>query len=574
MNIQSNNINDKEMKFMKEISSLAIAILLSISGAFAGNNEKGIDLYRAELYNAAKLFFLNQENQSAVEQAESYYYLGQTYYQLQQTDSAGYYYDKAVQTAPEYPFGYIGNGKLTLAKGEIKAAESLFKTAVGFAKKDPSVQTEIAETYIDAGMYPQAEEALNKAEKINKKYSGIYLAKGARALKEKKNDQAYVWYEQAIYFNPNDKVAYLKLAKAYEGANSQVALEYLDKLIQIDPDYIPAYALIGDINRDAGMYLQALKAYEKFISIPGVPVLQHERYAQLLYFTDQYEKSLTQIDYVLARDPANPVMRRLQAYNNFKLENNALALSELAQFLQDNPVDKHIYLDYITYGRLLLKEKQPEVAIDAFLKAAALEPKKPEIYKELANAYEATHNYPEAIKQYEKYFEVEETPIVHDFFYYGQANYSAASKYIEPEYLEASIAPEQKEIDDAAFKTYIEKGSGAFSEVVSRSPAHFLGYLWRARLHSFIDVKEQKAKGSAMQGAAKPYYEEALNVMLAANEDGKRNNEIIEAYRYLASYYLLLDDKINAGEYFKKILEVDPENTVAKDALTQLKIKY
>jgi tetratricopeptide (TPR) repeat protein len=557
----------------KKLLSLAIAVF-SVGGMFAGSNERGIDLYRAELYDAAKLFFLNQKNLSVQDEAESYYFLGQTYYQLQKTDSAAYYYAKATEIAPEYPFGYIGEGSLALVKGDARAAEALFKKANGFDKKNPAVQTTIADAYINANLKPQAEEALDKARKVNKKYSGIYVSEGNMLMKEGKVGEACARYENAINFDKNDKIAYLKLAQVYKTINTNEAIKYLDQLTAIDPDYIPAYALIGDINRDGGMYLQALKAYEKFISIPGVPILQHERFAQLLYFTDQHEKSLRQIDYVLKQDPANTVMHRLQAYNNFKLEKNALALQQMADFLENTPVDKHIYLDYITYGRLLLKEKQPEAAIGALQKALALDSSKSEVYKELISAYEATHNYIEAINQYEKYFEAEKTPVVFDYFYYGQANYSAASKYIDPAYLEAIISPEQKQLDDALFYSYIKKGTEAFSEVISRSPESHLGYLWRAHLNSFIDVKEQKAKGSTIQGAAKSYYEEALNVMLKANEDGKRNNDIIEAYRYLASYYVLLDDKVNAGEYFKKILEIDPTNAMAIDVLKQLKIKY
>jgi tetratricopeptide (TPR) repeat protein len=570
----------EKMKLIKEISSLTVAVLLSIGGVSASSNEKGIDLYRAELYNAAKLFFLKQQNQSPQEQAENYYYLGQTYYQLQQTDSAAYYYERAIQADLEYPFGYIGEGKLALAKGDAKTAESLFKKANGLAKKDPSIQTTIAEVYINANRKTEAEEALDKARKVNKKYSGIYVAEGDMLMKNGKTGDACARYENAIAFDKNDKVAYLKLARVYKNINTSEALRYLDELTGIDPEYIPAYAEIGDLydlsstDETNVNYTKALAAYEKFISIPGVPLLQHERYARLLYFTNQYEKSLREIDRLLQENPNNPVMNRLKAYNNYKLENNALALAEMADFLQNNPADKHIYPDYITYGRLLLKEKQPESAIDAFLKAAALDPEKSEVYKELVNAYEALNNYPEAINQYEKYFAIEKSPVVFDYFYYGQANYSAASKYIDAEYLEAPVDPEQKALDDEAFKSYIEKGNSAFSEVISRSPESYIGYLWRARLNSFVDVKEQKAKGSAMQGAAKPFYEETLTVMLATNEDGKRNNEIIEAYRYLASYYLLLDDKINAGDYFKKILEIEPDNAVAKDALTQLKIKF
>ena len=120
----------------KKVLSLTMVALFFVSGIFASSNERGIDLYRAELYDAAKLFFLNQKNQSDQQQAENYYYLGQTYYELQQLDSAAYFYDKAVQTSPGYPLGYIGQGKLILAK-DAKAADALFKKAVSSAKKDP-----------------------------------------------------------------------------------------------------------------------------------------------------------------------------------------------------------------------------------------------------------------------------------------------------------------------------------------------------------------------------------------------------------------------------------------------------
>jgi len=554
----------------------SVAILFSVMGIFAGNNERGIDLYRAELYPAAKIFFLEQRNQSGMEQAENQYYLGQTYAALQQLDSAAYYYDQSITTAPEYPFGYIGEGQLALLKKDAKSADVSFKKALALApKKDASIATAIAEVYIQAGMYPQAEEAILKAEKANKKYSGIFLAKGDMALKQGKRDQAYQWYEQAKYFNANDKLAYLKLGKAYENTQSGApALEYLNQLVAIDPDYIPAYALIGDINRDNGRYNQALAAYEKFISIPGVPILQHERYAQILYFTDQYQKSLDRINYILKYDPNNPVMHRLLGYNHFKLDETALAAQEMEQFLANNPVEKHIYLDYITYGRALVKEKQSEKAIEVLLKAAELDPDKVEVYKELIAASESRKDFPGVIKYYQKYFELEKSPATLDYYYYGQANYSAASKYIDPSYTATIITPEQKAIDEVSFQTFINNGNTAFTEVISRSPDSHLGYMWRANLHTLVDFKSQTSKGAPIQGVAKPYFEEAIDVMLRNNEDGRRNKDLISAYNYLASFYLLKEDVKNSGEYYKKIIEIDPTNADAKRALDAMKIKY
>ena len=557
----------------KKMLILAIAIFSCISGMVAANNnERGIDLYRAELFDAAKIFFLEPANLSTQEQAERYYYLGRVYFALQQVDSAAYYYERSIQTMPDFPFGYIGQGKLALEQGDTKAADALFKKAIGLAKKDPSVQIAIAQVYIEAGMDKQANDAINAARKINRRYSGIYMAWGDMAMRDNDVGRASSWYEQAILFNPNDKLAHLRLAQVYRYVNPDEALRHLERLKAIDPNYIPAYAMIGDINRERGMYNQALAAYEKFISIPGVPLLQHERFAQLLYFTDQFERSLQEIERVLKQDPTNVVMHRLRAYNNYKLGNYALALEQMRSFLQTTPVDMHIYLDYMTYGRILLENKKPELAIDAFEKAAKIDAT-PEVFRELIAAYNAMNDLPGVIKQWERFFEVEQAPQSIDFFSFGQANYRAVSRFISADYLSATLSPAQRAADDAEFQSFFAKGDAAFARVIELSPQSYLGYLWRARLNSFIDFREQSASG-VMQGVAKPFFEEALTIMLANNEGGVRNADIIEAYRYLASYYILLDNKEEAGNYFKKILEVDPGNTMARDALNQLNIRF
>jgi tetratricopeptide (TPR) repeat protein len=235
----------------------------------------------------------------------------------------------------------------------------------------------------------------------------------------------------------------------------------------------------------------------------------------------------------------------------------------MAQFLQDNPEDKHIYLDYITYGRALIKDKQPQAAIDALLKAEKKDPTKAEVHKELASAYENIDNYPAAVEQYEQYFKTTETPSIYDYLSFGQTNYAAATKYLDANY--------KSDID---FQSYIDKGNQAFSEVIERSPDHYIGYFWKARINSLVDAYDQIAKGEAMKGVAKPYYEKVLEVMQANNEDGKFNNYIVEAYDYLASYQFFVEkNEASAVDYYKKILAIDPTNAKALDVLKQLKIK-
>jgi len=564
----------KQMKTNKrKLLVLAGIYILAVTNVVAAGNEKGIEYYRANLFGAAKIFFLQQTNQTAAEQAENQYYLGQTYYQLNQLDSASFYYQKATDLFPEYPFGYIGQGMLQLKSGNAKAADDLFKKANSFAKKDPSVQTTIAEVYVLAGDYENAKIALDKARKINSKFSGIYTVEGDMLMKQGKTGEACGRYENAILFDKTDKVAYLKLAEVYQTINSTVALQYLDKLVELDPNYIPAYAVYGDIYREEGKYKYALDAYEKFIAIPGVPLLQHERYAQLLIFTNQYEKATDQINYVISRDPDNLVMKRLEAYNSFRLGNYSVGLEQMNRFLVLMPKERHIYQDYMTLGQLLVKEKQSAQALEAFKKALELDSTKVELYKEMATAATSAGLYPQAVNYYQQYLASEPSADAMDYYTYAQVCYSAAAYYIDPANAASVTTPDGIAAYEAAFKDYVQKGDNAFSEVINKRPNLYYGYMGRANINALQDKYDADRTGK-VAGYAKPLYEKALSVMLENNADGARNKDIITAYRYLVSYYATVNDTPSVIDFSKKILDVDPNDDSARKTLQLLKVKY
>ena len=557
----------------RKLLILAGIFILAVTNVFAGNNEKGIEYYRADLYGAAKLFFLQQTNQSPLEQAENYYYLGQTYYQLNQEDSASYYYRKATEVFPEYPFGYIGEGMLQLIKGNSKAADDFFKKANNFAKKDPSVQTTIAEVYVQLGDFESAKAALEKARKINNKYSGIYVVEGDMLMKQEKIGEACARYENAILFNNSDKVAYLNLAQVYKEINTSVAIQYLDKLVVLDPNYIPAYAVYGDIYREEGMYKNALDAYEKFIAIPGVPLIQHERYAQLLFFTYQYEKFLDHSRYVLSNDPNNLVMKRLEAYNSFRMENYPLGLEQINRFLEAMPKERHIAQDYTTLGQLALKEKKYQIALEAFQKAIEMDSKTEVFYKDMAAAATNLGMYPEAIAFYEKYLAFESSPEPMDYYNFANAYFSAARSYVTAENMARASTQEGMEAFESELKNLVKKGDMAYTEVIKRRPDMYYGYVGRANIHSLLDKFDGDQKRRVV-GYAKPFFEEALPILMNTNDDGSKNSLIISAYSYLVSYYASIDDTPNVIEYSKKILQIDPNDEKAKETLRILKVKY
>ena len=59
--------------------------------------------------------------------------------------------------------------------------------------------------------------------------------------------------------------------------------------------------------------------------------------------------------------------------------------------------------------------------------------------------------------------------------------------------------------------------------------------------------------------------------MLIGSKPDKDNTDkvrLTESYRYLISYYFVIqDDKENAKQYAQKLLEIDPENEIAKQVM-------
>ena len=101
-----------------------------------------------------------------------------------------------------------------------------------------------------------------------------------------------------------------------------------------------------------------------------------------------------------------------------------------------------------------------------------------------------------------------------------------------------------------------------YKQLGEKFPANidFANFL-RARVNSNLDPETK-------QGLAKPFYEAlAKSLSEKASRDDVDNTRLIEAYRYLGYYYLLQGNKATADSYWKKVLELDPNNEVAKQAL-------
>lgn len=134
---------------------------------------------------------------------------------------------------PEWQAG-VDKVKNLIEVNPAQASEEVKELLKGKNKKNVDLITSVGRAYLDAGKIPVALEYTEMAKKANDKDPKVFVLEGDIALAQKNVGQACQFYEQAIYFDPNYKEAYIKYARAYKSVSPAQAIEKLEQLKTID----------------------------------------------------------------------------------------------------------------------------------------------------------------------------------------------------------------------------------------------------------------------------------------------------------------------------------------------------
>lgn len=534
-------------------TTAAAIILAAVTAplfAQSGTEAKGIEYYKSGFDAQAKHLLLEDlAKNPTTGKAAVCFYLGETYFHADQEDSAAYYYNKSLEADPSFPQAKIGTAKLKI-KNDPEAVSLAFKEIFsGKNKKNALLHVLAGQAYLDNGDYTRADKYAETALGIDGKLSDAYVLRGDICAAQKNYGKAAEQYQQAIYFDPSKRGAYIKYSRLYTTANYALAVEMLDKLIASDPSSALAYRELAEVNYANGRFSKAEQAYEKYMSLDDYySPDERVKYASILFYNKNYEKSFAITEEALANDPANFVMQRLYMYNCFELGKYSQGAEKGAVFMDSGGTEKHIYLDYVYYGRLLLKTGDGKGAVAQFEKALATSSEKAELYRELGEIYQQAGDYDNASKCFARFIETGGNEVrAADYFTLGRCNYYAAS--------------DTAQVYAAHRDDYITAADSAFATVIDKAPDSYLGYFWRARINSVKDPE-------TTLGLAKPYYEKVCSMLEGAENNQK---QLVEAYSYLAYYYYLKEDMETSKTYWNKILAIDPENQTAIKALRSIK---
>ena len=265
-------------------------------------------------------------------------------------------------------------GSCYLALKQISKAQEAFEKAV-------KINPENATGYYNLGtalqLQQKHEEAyicLKQAYELDS--SEFYLSSAAvAAINAEKWEDAIKYYQKLTSLHPEKQNFQYNLACAYQALeNYDKAISLLSQLAMLNPKSIAMGQRLADCYEKTGQYAQAQNAYENLIRLGKIPPSVYYKYALLCVRTDNKDKAETIFKKVIQLEPTN-----------------AYAHKDL--------------------GVVYLSQRLFDYAKDEFLQAQKLAPNDALINFELANFYYATSDFITASTFYEKAYGIEPTNI-------------------------------------------------------------------------------------------------------------------------------------------------------------------
>lgn len=521
-------------------------LLGSTLGMSAQGFKDGVEYYRADQPEEAAIILTNTINDPATDHATAYYYLGQISLKSGDKAAAKEFFNKGIAADADNPYNYIGLASLALANGSPSEANGHLKNARSRAKKNPDVLTEIARIYFVADPVNYADDidkALAEAKKAKKNAPAPFILEGDRLAKSNVGEAAGM-YEMAAQFDTATEhpEAYVKYARTYFPVNPQYAIQKLQDLLKLQPNSALAQRELAEKYYDNNQLTMAAEQYEKYIKNPNSFQKDKQRLVGLLFFAKRYDESYDLASELLAEDPSNFYMQRLQFYNKKALEQNEAA-QEAAKRLFSNPKAELNSQDYIQYGELLQTLGQDTLAVDMYEKAVEITPEKTALLKDLSSAYSTAKMYDKAADTMAKFIDAEgDEANPNDILALARRYQNLAISYMET--------------DTVASQTAADKALLTIDKVIASIPDNPLV------LNTKSDIIRVKSMGVVTPEVV--LADEATLGVLDSDSANleRRKNIYTSIYGRLGNYYLngAGKDISKAKEYFEKFYQLSPSD--------------
>lgn len=271
---------------------------------------------------------------------------------LQYDTTAGIYYSLSKN--------YFYSNRLILAISNIKNAVLLDSTKIEYFEL-------MSDVYSAARNYDSALVVLEKAKNLEPNNVNIYY-KLARLYEIEKPLEAISIYEKLIDLVGPDWNLLVRIAELYEKTgNYNLALNAINRLLEIDPSNNQIKILLIDLNQRAGNYDEAIRIADDLLELTPHDILIREKKALTLVAQGDWEAASDQFNYIIDDQNVNLDAKINIAASYYEKSISDSALLPIAKNLFER-IDKDTlnWQVKMYLGAIAIAEKNDSLAIENF----------------------------------------------------------------------------------------------------------------------------------------------------------------------------------------------------------------
>lgn len=529
---------------MKRKALFFFAIIITGGYLFGQKAEQGKKYLYYHRYQSARNVF-EKVLETDPGNAQATYWLGQTLIGDKDSMAAKTLYQKMLALNAESPLVLAGMGQVDLMENKLSEARQRFEAALALSKgKDIEVFHAVARANIEAPL-GDANYALEKLNAIptrrrkDQKNAESFLLIGKANRKLINGGDAVTAFKEALAMEPTLAEAKYEIGKVYLSQNNaDYFLPAFEEAVRIDPNYAPAFyeLFFYWFNRDIN---KARDYFNKYLAVSDKDPSSEYDKTSIIYASRDFKVAIDSAKSKIKKlqDKADPRYYKLIAYSYDELKDSLNAKDYLEQYFTKQKQADFLPQDYVFRASLLSKFSGNETeAMKSYETAVQLDTSKEgklKIMNDAASLAGKSGDYDQQADWLGRVYQNTKDPSNRDLYDWGYAHYQSGN-----------------------FVTADSIFCGIYKQ---KYPTEIFGYLWCARSAGAQDTTMEK--GSAVEP-----YKNLISFARASGEREDYKSTLIQAHGYLASYYAnVAKDKDSAIVYLQNILNLDPDNSSAKE---------
>jgi tetratricopeptide (TPR) repeat protein len=424
---------------LKRVLLLCVTMLLvNTLPVCAQTMEEALMAYENEEYDKAQKGFEAYLATEPKDDEVAIYWLGMTYYERDAFAKAKEYFQKGLDEKSRSPLNNAGMGLMMMKETQYADAYTYLENAMDYSKgKDPVVAFAVADAYLkgSSAEIREAKKILYGRREDDPDDPRTYMALGKYYYASGTPSLAIEELEKVIILKPDYVPAYVFLAELYyekgkesgQGEDYKKAFDYANKAIELKPKYPPSYQTRAEIYLLMKSFDKARDDMQKYVSLTEGDLRAELRYASFLFLTQDYQAAIDQLKSI---DTTTNVKRRLLGLSYYELDQLDQAQGAMDDYFKNVKKEEYIiWQDYQVYGDILRAKGNIKEADEYYEKMIMKNGDRSVYFEDIADEYKAKA---EAIEEEAKQFR----PIAAKAqdsatYYYKQYNLAAESNDVE-----------------------------------------------------------------------------------------------------------------------------------------------